>query len=95
MVVIHGGPDFDHSYLLPEFDRLADIFHLVFYDQRGRSRPADQVRPAEVTIRSEIEDLDTIRQHFRFGAAALLGEAVIERYRIHFKRALARPTTRN
>ena len=72
VVVIHGGPDFDHNYLLPEFDRLA-IFHLVYYDQRGRDRSADHVRPDEVTMSSEIEDLDTIRQHFRFDAPALLG----------------------
>jgi proline iminopeptidase len=23
VIVLHGGPDFDHSYLLPEFDQLA------------------------------------------------------------------------
>jgi hypothetical protein len=32
----HGGPDFDHSYLLPELDRLSDAFHLFYYDRRGR-----------------------------------------------------------
>jgi hypothetical protein len=25
LIVIHGGPDFDHCYLLPEMDRLADL----------------------------------------------------------------------
>src|SRR5262245_6682313 len=24
VLVLHGGPDFDHSYLLPEMDRLAE-----------------------------------------------------------------------
>jgi proline iminopeptidase len=28
MVVLHGGPDFDIAYLLPELDRLSDKFHL-------------------------------------------------------------------
>ena len=36
VIVLHGGPDFDHSYLLPELDRLSDAFHLIDYDQRGR-----------------------------------------------------------
>jgi len=36
VIVLHGGPDFDHSYLLPELDRLSDAFHLFYYDQRGR-----------------------------------------------------------
>jgi proline iminopeptidase len=36
VIVLHGGPEFDHSYLLPELDRLSDAFHLIDYDQRGR-----------------------------------------------------------
>ena len=38
IIVVHGGPDFDHEYLLPEMDQLARSFHLVYYDQRGRGR---------------------------------------------------------
>ena len=30
IIVIHGGPDFDHCYLLPEMDRLADAFRLIY-----------------------------------------------------------------
>ena len=30
IVVLHGGPDFDHTYLLPELDRLAGAFRLVY-----------------------------------------------------------------
>ena len=30
LVVLHGGPDFDHRYLLPDMDRLADAFRLIF-----------------------------------------------------------------
>ncbi len=29
LIVLHGGPDFDHGYLLPELDRLADSFRLA------------------------------------------------------------------
>src|SRR5439155_10190260 len=36
IIVLHGGPDFDHRYLLPDLDRLADGFRLIYYDQRGR-----------------------------------------------------------
>jgi proline iminopeptidase len=25
IIVLHGGPDFDHAYLLPDLDRLADV----------------------------------------------------------------------
>ena len=35
IVVVHGGPDFDHRYLLPDLDRLADSFRLIYYDQHA------------------------------------------------------------
>ncbi|MFN8583128.1 MAG: hypothetical protein U0163_19400, partial [Gemmatimonadaceae bacterium] len=41
VIVLHGGPDFDQAYLLPEFDRLADQMQLIYYDQRGRGRSAE------------------------------------------------------
>jgi proline iminopeptidase len=27
--VLHGGPEFDHNYLFPEMDRLADAFRFI------------------------------------------------------------------
>jgi proline iminopeptidase len=75
IIVLHGGPDFDHRYLLPDLDRLADVFRLIYYDQRGRGRSADQVLPEEVTLASEIDDLDTVRQHFHLESPALLGHS--------------------
>src|SRR5512147_3153774 len=53
LIVLHGGPDFDISYLLPDLDRLSDAFRLIYYDQRGRGRSAEGVRPEDVTIASE------------------------------------------
>src|SRR5262245_8774243 len=55
VIVLHGGPDFDHGYLLPDLDRLADTFRLIYYDQRGRGRSAEGVRPADVTLASDVE----------------------------------------
>jgi pimeloyl-ACP methyl ester carboxylesterase len=57
VIVLHGGPDFDHTYLLPEFDRLADSCHLIYFDQRGRGRSAEGVQPDDVTIASEVDDI--------------------------------------
>jgi proline iminopeptidase len=75
IVVLHGGPDFDHRYLLPDLDRLADGFRLVYYDQRGRGRSAAGVQPEDVTLASDIDDLDRVRQHFELESAALLGHS--------------------
>lgn len=35
VVVLHGGPGATHSYLRPEWDRLAERYRVVYYDQRG------------------------------------------------------------
>jgi proline iminopeptidase len=75
VVVLHGGPDFDYDYLLPELDRLAGRFRLVYYDQRGRGRSADRVRPDEVTIESEMDDLDRVLRHLGLGSVAVLGHS--------------------
>jgi proline iminopeptidase len=75
IIVVHGGPDFDHRYFLPDLDRLADAFRLIYYDQRGRGRSADNVRPEDVTLTSEVDDLDKVGQHFRLEVPALLGHS--------------------
>jgi proline iminopeptidase len=75
IIVLHGGPDFDHGYLLPDLDRLATAFRLIYYDQRGRGRSADQVLPEDVTLTSDLDDIDRIRQHFHLESTALLGHS--------------------
>jgi len=75
VIVLHGGPDFDHAYLLPEMDRLADGVRLIYYDQRGRGRSAGNVRPEDVTLASDLDDLDAVRRHFGLDAPVLLGHS--------------------
>jgi proline iminopeptidase len=74
-IVLHGGPDFDHRYLLPELDRLSDVLHLIYYDQRGRGSSEPEVEPGTITLTSEIEDLNGIRAHFGLETVALLGHS--------------------
>jgi proline iminopeptidase len=75
VIVLHGGPDFDIAYLLPDLDRLKDTFRLVYYDQRGRGKSATGVRAEDVTLASDIEDLDTVRQYLKLDAPAVLGHS--------------------
>jgi proline iminopeptidase len=72
---LHGGPDFDHGYLLPDLDRLADGFRLIYYDQRGRGRSGDHVQPEDVTLTSDVDDIDKVRQFFHLESPALLGHS--------------------
>jgi proline iminopeptidase len=75
IVVLHGGPDFDHTYLRPELDGLADAFRLVYYDQRGRGRSAEGVEPGDVSIGSEVADLDGLRDALGYESVAVLGHS--------------------
>jgi proline iminopeptidase len=75
IIVLHGGPDFDHRYLVPDLDRLADSFRLIYYDQRGRGRSAAGVQPEDVTLESEMGDLDAVRRYFGLGSATILGHS--------------------
>ena len=45
LIVMHGGPGFDHSSFKPAFSRLADIAQIVYYDHRGHGR--SDARPRE------------------------------------------------
>jgi proline iminopeptidase len=75
IVVLHGGPDFDSAYLLPDLDRLADTYRLIYYDQRGRGKSADHVGPDDVTLASDIDDLDKVRERFGLESTTLLGHS--------------------
>jgi proline iminopeptidase len=75
IVVLHGGPDFDHRYLLPELDRLSDSYRLIYYDQRGRGWSATGVNPDDVTLASDIADIDKVREHFKLDSVVLMGHS--------------------
>jgi len=75
ILILHGGPDFDHTYLLPDMDRLSDTFRLIYYDQRGRGRSARDVQPEDVTVQSEVGDLDALREALRLDSVAVLGHS--------------------
>ncbi len=75
IIVLHGGPDFDSGYLLPDFDRLADSYRLIYYDQRGRGQSATGVRPEDVGLASDVEDVDRVRQHFKLDTPTLVGHS--------------------
>ena len=38
VVLLHGGPGFDHSGYKPEFSQLTDVAQVVYYDHRGNGR---------------------------------------------------------
>lgn len=75
VMVLHGGPDFDHSYLLPDLDRLADAYRLVYYDQRGRGRSTRGVAADDVDLASDVDDIERLRAALGLQAPIVLGHS--------------------
>ena len=75
IIVVHGGPDFDHAYLLPDLDRLADAYRLIYYDQRGRGRSQGKLDLAAMAIEQCVSDLDHVRKACARGKATILGHS--------------------
>ena len=55
VVVLHGGPGVTHDYLRPEWDRLAEVARVVYYDQRGCGSGSGELGP--VTWQRHVDDL--------------------------------------
>jgi len=75
MIVLHGGPDFDTGYLVPDLDRLQDSFRLFYYDQRGRGQSAGGVKPEDVTLASDLDDLERVRLRFKLDRPVMMGHS--------------------
>jgi pimeloyl-ACP methyl ester carboxylesterase len=46
VVLLHGGPGFDHSTFKPDFSRLAEVAQVIYLDHRGNGR-SDRGDPAK------------------------------------------------
>lgn len=75
VVVLHGGPGMEQSYLLPGLEPLARDHRLVFYDQRGSGRSAAPLDSASITLDNFLADLDALREALGHGRIALLGHS--------------------
>jgi proline iminopeptidase len=88
IIIIHGGPDFDHTYLLPDMDRLSDSYRLIYYDQRGRGKSAPETHPHTVSLKTEVEDLEGLRKHLQLDSVVVLGHSwgglLAMQYAIHY-----------
>jgi proline iminopeptidase len=56
LILLHGGPGFDHSGFKPLFGRLADVAQLVYVDHRGHGR-SDRCGPEHWQLDTFADDV--------------------------------------
>jgi len=56
LLLLHGGPGYDHSSFKPAFSRLADVAQIVYYDHRGHGR-SDRRPATEWTLDTFADDV--------------------------------------
>ncbi|HKV37680.1 MAG TPA: alpha/beta hydrolase [Blastocatellia bacterium] len=77
LVVVNGGPGFDHSYLhcSDVWDELARARPVVFYDQRGNGRSGALKPGQSCTLADQISDLDALIVHLGYAKVDMLGHS--------------------
>jgi proline iminopeptidase len=78
LVVVNGGPGFDHSQLLvlpAAWDGLARSRRVIFYDQRGTGRSFALKTGAADTLEDQVWDLEALRAHLGLETMDLLGHS--------------------
>ncbi len=75
IVILHGGPGLDHTYLLPQMAQLAADYQLIFYDQRASGRSSGRADATSITIDNFVEDLEGLRQALQLEQINLMGHS--------------------
>ncbi|MGA7161664.1 MAG: alpha/beta fold hydrolase [Bacteroidota bacterium] len=75
IVIVHGGPGMDHSYLLPQMGELAKNYKLIFYDQRAMGKSSADFDTSAMTMNNFVEDLEGIRKAFGIEKMNLMGHS--------------------
>jgi proline iminopeptidase len=75
LVVVHGGPGLEHTYLLPWMEDLADRYKVILYDQRGLGRSTGSMDSSSINMDNFIADLDGLRSSFGIERVNLLAHS--------------------
>jgi pimeloyl-ACP methyl ester carboxylesterase len=74
LVLLHGGPGFDHSYFKPTFSALSNTMQLVFLDQRGNGR-SDRCDPSSWNLATWASDLSRFLRALDIERPIILGNS--------------------
>ncbi|WP_051451691.1 alpha/beta fold hydrolase [Actinospica robiniae] len=73
LLVVHGGPDWDHSYLREPLTDLAEAHRLVFVDLRGCGRSTTGLPAHEYNADAVVRDLVTLLDALGISETDVLG----------------------
>jgi pimeloyl-ACP methyl ester carboxylesterase len=83
LILLHGGPGFDHSSFKPLFGRLADVAQVVYVDHRGHGR-SDRCGPAHWNLDTFADDVVRLCHALGIVKPVVLGQSyggfVAQRY---------------
>jgi pimeloyl-ACP methyl ester carboxylesterase len=83
LILLHGGPGYDHSGFKPVFSRLADVAQIVYVDHRGHGR-SDRCPPADWTLDTFADDVVRLSDALGITRPIVLGQSfggfVAQRY---------------
>ena len=74
ILLLHGGPGFDHSSLRSHFEPLADTAQLVYIDHRGQGR-SDESSPERWNLETWIDDVAGLCDILGIDRPILLGHS--------------------
>ena len=74
LILLHGGPGFDHSVFKPDLSGLADIVQIVYLDHRGNGR-SDRSSAAKWNLDQWGDDLRAFCAALEIGRPIVMGES--------------------
>ena len=75
VIVLHGGPGFDHRQFLPYIWELAERHKVILFDQRGTGLSSGPIDSTSISIDSFIADIEGVREAFGIDKMNLLGHS--------------------
>jgi proline iminopeptidase len=77
LVILNGGPGFDHAYLLSSdvWDKIAAHRPVVLYDQRGTGHSSELKPGQSCTLADQVADLEALRAKLGAERLDLLGHS--------------------
>ena len=93
LLLLHGGPGFDHSHLKPAFSALSDVAQLVYVDHRGQGR-SDRSNPEQWHLTQWADDIRAFCRALSIEQPVILGLSfggfVAQTYALRYPKQLSK-----